>query len=194
MTKSTSVVVVSVNVSPTHSFSKKPVPSIRLVQGLGVEGDAHLGLTVQHLSRLHIKPPPPNLRQVHLVPAELFDEVASGSTPRVQPGDLGENVTTKGIDLKRLSRGTRLRFVSATGGGAKTNAPTVVVTGLRNPCPQIDKFQTGLKEKMLVRDESRQIVGRRAGVMATVETGGEIMPGMRILVEEPAVRFPLECV
>ncbi|GAB1216160.1 hypothetical protein ATERTT37_005365 [Aspergillus terreus] len=192
MTESTSVV--SVSVSPTHSFSKKPVAAIRLIPGLGVEGDAHLGRTVQHRSRLHIKPPPPNLRQVHLIPAELFNEVATAGSPRLQPGDLGENVTTQGINLKGLSRGTKLRFVSATGGGAGTNAPTVVVTGLRNPCPQIDKFRAGLKEKMIVRDESRQIVGRLAGVMATVETGGEITPGMKILVEEPAVRLPLECV
>lgn len=170
--------------------------SIRLVPGLGVEGDAHLGSTVQHRSRLHIKPPPPNLRQVHLIPAELFDEIASGGSPRVQPGDLGENVTTQGIDLRGLSRGTKLLFVLATDGDARTNAnaPAVVVTGLRNPCPQIDRFQAGLKEKMLIRDENRQIVGRLAGVMATVETGGEITPGMRIRVEEPAVGLPLECV
>lgn len=168
--------------------------STRLIPGLGVEGDAHLGSTVQHRSRLHIKPPPPNLRQVHLITAEIFDEVASVSSPPVQPGDLGENVTTQGIDLKGLSQGSKLRFMSAPDDDAKMNAPTLVVTGLRNPCPQIDKFRAGLKEKLLVRDDSRQIVGRLAGVMATVETGGEIAPGMRILVEEPAIRLPLECV
>lgn len=116
------------------------------------------------------------------------------SSPPVQPGDLGENVTTQGIDLKGLSQGSKLRFMSAPDDDAKMNAPTLVVTGLRNPCPQIDKFRAGLKEKLLVRDDSRQIVGRLAGVMATVETGGEIAPGMRILVEEPAIRLPLECV
>lgn len=121
--------------------------SIWLITGLGVEGDAHLGPKVQHQSQLHIKPPPPNFRQVNLILPELFDEVASGSSSRIQPGDLGENVTTQGIDLKGLSRGTKLRFVSATDGDAKTNAPTVVVTGLQNPCPQIDKFRAGLKRK-----------------------------------------------
>ncbi|KAL4897325.1 pyruvate kinase-like protein [Aspergillus ambiguus] len=186
--------VVSVSVSPTHSFSKKPVASIRLISGLGVEGDSHFGPTVQHRSRLHINPPPPNLRQVHLIPAELFSEIATNISSRLRPGDLGENVTTKDIDLKRLSRGTRLRFTSTTSGDERTDAPTVIVTGLRNPCPQIDKFQAGLKEKMLVRDDNRKIVGRLAGVMATVENGGVIRPGMKISVEEPAVSLPLECV
>ncbi|KAF9893153.1 hypothetical protein FE257_012565 [Aspergillus nanangensis] len=191
MTIQTTAAVTSVSVSSKHSFSKNPARSITLITGLGVEGDSHKGATVQHRSRLHIKPPPRNLRQVHLIPMELFDAVTTSK--KLRSGDLGENITTQGIDLKRLSRGTRLRFVAANGATTATT-PTVQITGLRNPCPQIDQFQTGLKEKMLVRDANRQIVGRLAGVMAIVEHGGEIRPGMRIVVEAPAQFLPLECV
>lgn len=116
------------------------------------------------------------------------------TAPSLRPGDLGENITTSGVDLKALGRGTKLRFVPAAGGTGSGPGPTVVVTGLRNPCPQIDKFRAGLKEKMLVRDASRTIVGRLAGVMATVESGGVITPGMKIVVEKAGTFAALECV
>ncbi|KAK2805303.1 hypothetical protein FQN50_006204 [Emmonsiellopsis sp. PD_5] len=196
--------VLSVSLSPTHSFSKSPVSSITLIPNLGVQGDAHAGQTVQHLSRLHIKPPPPNLRQVHLIHCELLASVStsSGSTTTgkpLQPGDLGENITTTGLELLALGKGTKLRFVvdddgNMSGGEVAGAGAVVEVQGLRNPCPQIDKFQNGLKEKLVVRDANRAVVGRLAGIMGTVEAGGDIRPGMRIVVEKPAVYRKLECV
>lgn len=188
----------SVSTSSTHSFSKEPVPSITLIAGLGIQGDAHAGVTVQHRSRLHIRPPPANLRQVHLIPLELLTEVLAAGP--VNPGDLGENVTTIGIDLKNLGKETKLEFVdpepglNGNGDGECDAGPVVVVMGLRNPCPQIDKFRAGLRERLIVRDEDRKIVGRLAGVMGTVEKGGEIRPGMRIRVQRTAEHEPLECV
>ncbi|KAK4038521.1 pyruvate kinase-like protein [Parachaetomium inaequale] len=191
--------------SASHEFSKTPVPQLTLLAGLGVEGDCHLGVTVQHLSRLRLTPPPPNLRQVHLIPKEILDECG------VAPGQIGENVATSGIDLLALGKGTKLHFLpplSPTSqfrnphdGGDNGDGPDgddnsddeaalaaphaiVVVQGVRNPCPQIDKFRAGLKERLIVRDGERRIVGRRAGVMGTVEAGGVVSVGMRIVVEE----------
>jgi MOSC domain-containing protein YiiM len=135
---------------------------------------------------------------VHLIPLELLAEVSEFG--RVKPGDLGENVTTIGIDLKKLGKETKLLFVDqehgihGNGDGDCDAGPVVVVMGLRNPCPQIDKFRSGLRERLLVRDEERRIVGRLAGVMGTVEKGGEIRPGMTIRVQQPAEYQPLECV
>jgi len=178
--------------SPSHDFSKSPAPELTLIAGLGIEGDCHNGIHVQHRSRLHIQPPPPNLRQVHLIPKEILD--ASGITP----GQIGENITTTGIDLLALGVGTKLHFVPAgsddTGEGGESAHPIVVLQGLRNPCPQIDKFRPGLKESFVVRDEERNIVGRRAGVMGTVEVGGLVKRGMRIVVESPGVYQALGCV
>ncbi|KAK4235561.1 pyruvate kinase-like protein [Achaetomium macrosporum] len=187
--------------SPTHEFTKQPVSRLTLLAGLGVQGDCHAGATVQHRSRLHIQPPPPNLRQVHLIPKEILDECG------VEPGQLGENVTTVGVDLLALGRGTRLHFLpsgsSSSGSGSGDDGldltiqkphAVVVVQGLRNPCPQIDKFRAGLKERFIVRDEERRIVGRRAGVMGTVEVGGEVSVGMRIVVESRGVFEALGCV
>jgi MOSC domain-containing protein YiiM len=156
------------------------------------------------------------------MPAEILAEVvaavASSDTTssavitKINPGDLGENVTTTGLDLRNLSRGTKLTFVTPPplpsevqvqqqeqqpqpDDGSSNHVPAVIqIQGLRNPCPQIDKFRSGLKEKFIVRDENRNIIGRLAGVMATVESGGEIRPGMEIVVEEPTVHVPLECV
>ncbi|KAM5440591.1 hypothetical protein McanMca71_004666 [Microsporum canis] len=178
--------VLSVSVSGGHDFSKTPASNITLVQNLGVKGDAHFGTHVQHRSRLHIKPPPQNLRQVHLMPYEILSAVG------VQPGQLGENVTTKGVDLLTLGKGTKLRFVDRNSSTA--NGPVVTVTGLRNPCPQIDKFRNGLQEHFVVRDANRAIVDRKAGIMGVVEAGGDIRPGMTIVVEPPAVFERLECV
>ena len=168
--------VSSVSRDDEHRFSKPQRESITLVTGLGVEGDAHFGATVQHLSRVRRDPTQPNLRQVHLIHRELFDEVDA----EVAPGELGENVTTEGLDLLGLPRGTRLRL----GGDA-----VVEVTGLRNPCAQIDGFERGLLKQVVGTDASGRTV-RKAGVMAVVLTGGVVRPGDPIDVELPAP--PLE--
>lgn len=167
--------VSAVHASTTHSFSKFAEPAIRLVAGLGVEGDAHAGATVKHRSRVARSPAAPNLRQVHLMHGELFDElVAAGFT--VWPGDLGENITTRNLDLLGLATGTRLHI------GADA---LIEVTGLRNPCRQIDRFQSGLMAATLARDVDGGLV-RKAGVMAIVLQGGEVRAGDPIRIEAPA--------
>ena len=167
--------VVAVSRDEAHRFSKQPVDAIRLLAGLGVEGDAHAGVTVQHRSRVARDPSTPNLRQVHLIHAELLDEVdAEGFT--VPPGAMGENVTTAGLDLLGLPTGTRL----ALGPEA-----VVEVTGLRNPCLQIDAYEPGLMKRMVGRDADGRVV-RRAGVMAIVLEGGTVRPGDAIGVHLPA--------
>lgn len=188
--------VISVSKSSKHEFSKDLVDSITLLAGLGVEGDSHLGVDVQHLFRRVGNPPyPPNLRQVHLIQAELFEEFKvkdeTGGSYEVKPGDLGENITTRGLDVLGLSEGTRLRFVNpgeeAPGKDGERDVATVRITGLRNPCWQISKFKKGLQERCIVRDEHRKIVGRKAGIMGVVEFGGVIKKGALILVEAPEV-------
>jgi MOSC domain-containing protein YiiM len=175
--------------SASHDFTKGLVPQFTLIIGHGVEGDCHSGTHVQHRSRLHIQPPPPNLRQVHLIPKEILDEFGIG------PGDIGENITTEGIDLLALGVGSKLHFLPADGDGDMDEPhPIIVIQGLRNPCPQIDKFKAGLKEKFIVRDEERTIVGRKAGVMGTVDMGGVVEKGMRIVIERPEECLPLACV
>nr|WP_202865166.1 MOSC domain-containing protein [Serinicoccus sediminis] len=165
--------VLSVQLSPVHEFSKDPATEIELVEGYGVRGDAHAGVTVQHRHRLKKDPTAPNLRQVHLVHAELFDDLAElGHT--VRPGDLGENVTTTGIDLLALARGTRLTLGQAE----------VEVTGLRNPCYQIDDFQPGLLKQVL-RRRGDGAVERLTGVMAVVTRSGSVRPGDHIGVAAP---------
>ncbi|KAI0460029.1 PK beta-barrel-protein domain-containing protein-like protein [Xylaria acuta] len=180
----------AVAVSASHAFSKELVSSITLVEGLGVEGDCHNGKTVQHRSRLHIKPPPANLRQVHLI---SFETLAGYG---VQPAEIGENITTTGVDLLALGVGTRLHFITSGPTSKRMQEPHAVVQlqGVRNPCPQIDKFRPGLKERFLVRDEQGAVIGRRAGVMGTVEVGGRIEAKMRIIVDRPVTFVPLECV
>jgi len=170
----TAASVVSVSRDPEHRFSKEVVDDIVLIAGLGVEGDAHAGTTVQHRSRVARDPSQPNLRQVHLVHVELFDEV-EGSGFEVAPGELGENVTTRGVDLLGLPRGAVLRL----GPDA-----VVEVTGLRNPCVQIDGFEAGLMRELVSRDDSGQVV-RKAGVMAVVLVGGRVAPGDGVDVELP---------
>lgn len=182
--------------SSDHVFSKAPTKSITLVEGLGVQGDCHLGKTVQHRSRLHLRPPPPNLRQVHLIHAELFDEFAStgadgGDSYDIKPGDLGENITTHGIDLLRLGTDTKLHFLAPGHSSLRDAHPVVRITGLRNPCPQIQKFRNGLQERCLVRDSDRNIVERKAGVMSVVESGGTVGEGAMIFVEQPRTYVPL---
>ena len=176
--------------SASHEFSKAPVTSLTLVAGLGIEGDCHSGVTVQHRSRLHIRPPPDNLRQVHLIPKEILDEFS------VEPGQIGENVTTVGVDLLFLGVGTKLHFLPADADDAAVESPhpIVVLQGVRNPCPQIDKFRPGLKENFIVRDSERNIIGRKAGVMGTVEVGGVVSVGMKIVVESPGDFEALACV
>lgn len=163
--------VEAVHRSGSHSFSKFAEDVITLVPGLGVQGDAHAGATVKHRSRVRRDPTQPNLRQVHLIHAELFDELV-GQGFAVFAGDLGENVTTRGVDLLALSAGTRLRL--------GRNA-LVEVTGLRNPCSQIDKFQSGLMQAVLDHDEEGRLV-RKSGVMAVVLEGGEVRSGDAIEV------------
>jgi MOSC domain-containing protein YiiM len=166
--------VLAVHCSSSHSFSKFAQEAITLAEGLGVQGDAHSGTTVKHRSRVARDPRQPNLRQVYLLHAELFDELMAAGFA-VWPGDLGENIATRGLDLLALPTGCRLQF----GGQA-----VVELTGLRNPCVQIDRFQQGLTAAVLGRDAQGALV-RKAGVMAVVVTGGEVRPGDAISVVLP---------
>jgi MOSC domain-containing protein YiiM len=155
-----------------HRFSKPTVDEITLLAGLGVEGDTHAGVTVQHRSRVRRDPSQPNLRQVHLVHAELLDTLQARG---YRVGLIGENVTTRGLALLDLPIGAVLRL------GADA---VIELTGLRNPCVQLDKFQTGLMKAMLDRDPDGGLV-RLAGVMAIVRSGGVVRPGDPIAVELP---------
>ena len=169
--------IVAVARDATHRFTKPVCETITLLAGLGVEGDAHMGVTVKHRSRVARDPTVPNLRQVHLIHAELIEElVAQGF--EVSPGIMGENVTTRGVDLLALPTGTRLRL-------GKT--ALVEVTGLRNPCPQLDNYQKGLTKAVLDRDAKGNLI-RKAGVMAIVLEGGEVKSGDGIVVTLPEGR------
>jgi MOSC domain-containing protein YiiM len=168
-------VVAAVSSAPKHTFSKENRAEIRLLAGLGVEGDAHLGETVQHRSRVARDPSQPNLRQVHLIHAELHDELR-GAGFTVSAGDMGENVTTRGVDLLDLPLGARLRL---------GDSAVVEVTGLRNPCVQLDGFQAGLLAAVLDRDADGGLI-RKAGVMGVVLTSGTVRPGDPIRIELPA--------
>ena len=167
-------VVTAVSCSATHTLSKPSRGSIRLLAGLGVEGDAHLGETVKHRSRVARDPSQPNLRQVHLIHAELHDELR-GAGFAVQAGQMGENVTVRGVDLLGLPAGTRLHL---------GDAAIVEVTGLRNPCAQLDSIQPGLLAATLARDADDNLV-RKAGVMGIVVTGGEVRTDDPVHVELP---------
>lgn len=176
--------VVAVGASPEHDFSKPVRDMITLEQGLGVVGDAHRGVTVQHRSRVTVDPSQPNLRQVHLIHAELFDLLRTKGFV-VEPGDLGENITTSGVALLELPTGTRLSFER----GAE-----VEITGLRNPCKQIERLGRGLTAALIGRHGDGSLA-RLAGVMGIVRAGGEVRPGERITVQLPAgPHQPLECV
>jgi MOSC domain-containing protein YiiM len=166
--------VIAVARSATHTMSKPAASSIRLLAGLGVEGDAHQGERVKHRSRVARDPTQPNLRQVHLIHRELFDELRALGFA-LAPGQMGENVTTAGVDLLGLPAGTRLRLGEAA---------VVEVTGLRNPCAQLDRLQPGLMKATLDRDAEGNLV-RKAGIMAVVLAGGEVSPGDAIAVELP---------
>jgi MOSC domain-containing protein YiiM len=168
-------VVTAVSLSAQHHFSKPGQLSIRLLVGLGVEGDAHLGVTVKHRSRVAKDPNQPNLRQVHLIHEELFDELKAAGF-QVTAGSIGENITTRGLDLLALPRQARLHIGPSA---------IVEVTGLRNPCRQLNTYQPGLMAAVLDRDADGNLV-RKAGVMGIVLAGGEVAAGDPIRVEMPA--------
>jgi hypothetical protein len=174
--------VEAVHKSASHTLTKPGQPSIRLLAGLGVEGDAHMGVTVKHRSRVARDPSQPNLRQVHLIHAELHDELrASGFS--VHAGEMGENITTRGIDLLRLPVGARLHL------GVEA---VVEITGLRNPCGQLNRIQPGLQEAVLEHDAQGNLI-RKAGIMGIVLSGGEVRPADPIRVElPPEPHQPLE--
>lgn len=166
--------VIAVSRGQRHGPGKDNQPAIRLVAGLGVEGDVHAGVTVKHRSRVARDPTQPNLRQVHLIHAELFEELAAQGF-HIAPGTTGENVTTRDVDLLGLPAGALLCL------GASA---VVQVTGLRNPCYQLDEMQPGLMRACLGRGPNGEPV-RKAGVMGVVITGGEVLPGDAIVVTLP---------
>jgi MOSC domain-containing protein YiiM len=167
--------VVSVGLSSAHVFSKSPQVGISLLAGRGVEGDAHCGPTVQHRSRVAVNPDQPNLRQVHSIHAELLDEL-KGQGFDVAPGTLGENALTRGLALLAFPVGTQLHL------GATA---VVELTGLRNPCAQLDAFREGLTAAVLDRDEEGELI-RKAGVMAAVLVEGDVRPGDEVAAILPA--------
>ena len=174
--------VTAVSRSATHTMTKPNQGAVRLLTGLGVEGDAHLGETVKHRSRVARDPSQPNLRQVHLIHAELHDELRAAGFD-VFPGKMGENITTRGIDLLGLPTGTRLRLGETA---------VVEITGLRNPCAQLDKLQKGLMAATLDKDADGNVI-RKAGIMGIVLSDGEVRPGDAIQVElPPAPHTPLQ--
>ncbi|KAE8161904.1 pyruvate kinase-like protein [Aspergillus tamarii] len=187
----------SVSLSGSHSISKTAVSSITLIPNHGVKGDAHAGPTVQHRPLQNTRPSDANLRQVHLMHAEILQQVckdpATGAKDiTLKPGQLGENITTQGIDLLSLPKDTRLLFVD--GKTPRQDAPTLRLTGLRNPGPQLDVMKKGLKDRFLVKDSRGVVIGYMAGVMSVVEKGGEIRPGMEIVVQKPATNLALNCI
>ena len=174
--------VVAVAADAAHAFSKPLTSQITLLAGFGVQGDAHCGETVKHRSRVARDPTQPNLRQVHLIHAELFAELAEKGFS-VSPGQLGENITTSGLDLLALPAGSALHMGSEA---------VVRITGLRNPCAQLDRFQKGLTAAVLERAPDSTLV-RKAGVMGVVVAGGTVRPGDFIDVRlPPKPHRPLE--
>ena len=169
--------VTAVASHPSHAFTKVVRDEIELVAGLGVRGDAHFGATVKHRSRVAADPTQPNLRQVHLIHEELFDELR-GRGFDVGPGRLGENVTTSGLALLDLPVGSVLRIGDAT----------LALTGLRNPCRQLDDVQDGLLDALVEHAPDGRLV-RKAGVMAVVVASGVARPGDRIDVALPPGPF-----
>jgi MOSC domain-containing protein YiiM len=166
--------VTMVSRSATHTMAKSHVDAIRLVVGSGVEGDAHRGETVKHRSRVARDPSLPNFRQVHLIHAELHDELAAAGFP-VEAGQMGENITTRGIDLLALPTDTLLHLGQSA---------VIVVTGLRNPCLQLEGIHSGLMAAVLGRDVDGELI-RKAGVMAIVAAAGVVRPGDAIRAEFP---------
>ncbi|MED5579631.1 MAG: MOSC domain-containing protein [Nitrospinota bacterium] len=170
--------VVGVFRKKDHSFSKDAQKELSLVEGKGVEGDAHFGETVKHRSRVAENPNQPNLRQVHLLPMELLEELEREGYS-VNPGELGENITTKGVDLIELPLGTLLKIGESV---------SLEVTGLRDPCYQIDNFKKGLLSKVVCCDDDGNLV-LKTGVMTVVLKGGQIKPNDKIIVKLPEKPF-----
>lgn len=170
--------VLAVSKSRTHSFKKNNSSKIQLIEGHGVKGDAHMGKTVQHRSRVAKDPTQPNLRQVHLIQAELFEELEEQGF-KIKPGQMGENITTSGIDLLTLPKNTILKI------GEEVE---IRITGLRNPCTQLNDIKEGLLKALVYKEKDGTLV-RKAGVMGTVRTGGIISPGDRIEVMMPNPPF-----
>jgi MOSC domain-containing protein YiiM len=176
--------VVSVSRGPKHAFSKPVTEAVRLVEGFGVEGDAHAGPTTQHRAVKRRDPGRANLTQVHFIASELFAELAADGFT-VTPGQLGENVTTRGLDLVHLPVGTRLHL---------GDDAVVEITGLRSPCTLINKFQNGLMKACVGRDDEGHVV-LKAGIMGIVVSGGEVSASAAIVVELPSGKHrPLEIV
>ncbi|OLP62355.1 molybdenum cofactor biosysynthesis protein [Xaviernesmea oryzae] len=174
--------VTSVALKSEHAFSKTLVEAIDIVENFGVRGDAHAGVTVKHRSRVAVDPTQPNLRQVHLIQGELFAELESQGFS-IRPGDLGENIVTEGIALLDLPRDTLLQI-----------GPDAVlrVTGLRNPCPQIEAFRSGLLKALVYKDDQDRLV-RKAGIMTVVLKSGTVRPGDPItIILPPLPHHPLE--
>lgn len=170
--------VIAVCSAPTHGFSKLSRPAITLRENHGVEGDAHAGATVKHRSRLKKFADQPNLRQVHLMHAELFDALAAKGY-RLEPGQLGENITTRGIDLLSLPEGSELHIGETV---------RLQITGLRNPCNQIEAFGAGLLREVLDRRDDGSLV-RKTGVMSVVLRGGVVRPGDGIRLSLPSAPY-----
>ena len=170
--------VVAVHRNPVHGFTKEPAAEIRLLEGLGVEGDAHCGAFVKHRSRVAVDPRQPNLRQIHLLHAEAFDELAAKGFA-LYPGAIGENVTTSGVPLLDLPHGALLHL------GAEA---VVELTGLRNPCRQLDRFAPGLMGAMVERGADGRLL-RKAGVMGIVRRGGLVRAGDLLRVSLPPGPF-----
>lgn len=166
--------VVSVSAGPAHSFSKPTQPAITLLAGLGIAGDAHCGATVRHRSRVAADPQQPNLRQIHLFSAEWLETLDARGFA-LAAGGIGENILTHGLDLLALPTGTLLRFA---------RGPLIAVTGLRNPCHQIEAYRPGLLAAVLETDGQGGLI-RKAGIMAVVLAGGEIRPGDGIELRLP---------
>ena len=166
--------VAAVSSSATHTMSKPNQGAIRLLTDLGVEGDAHSGTTVKHRSRVARDPNQPNLRQVHLIHAELHDELCERGFALV-PGQMGENITTAGIDLLGLPTGTHLHI---------GDEAIIAITGLRNPCAQLDGIQSGLMAAVLDRAPDGSLI-RKAGIMGVVVAGGVVNQGDTITIELP---------
>ena len=167
-------IIVAVSRSPEHTFSKQNEESIRLIEGYGVEGDAHAGETVKHRYLVRKDPTLPNIHQVHLIQIELLEELnAKGFS--VNPGDLGENITTRGVDLLGLPTGTKIKIGTQA---------IIELKTLRNPCVQIDQFQKGLLKEVLYKNEEGEVI-RRAGVMGIILEGGIVRPKDEIVINLP---------
>ncbi|BDS12158.1 MOSC domain-containing protein [Aureispira anguillae] len=174
--------VVALSKRASHQISKINHTQLKLLEGIGVEGDVHAGKTVKHRSRVAIDPNQPNLRQVHLIHSELFEELLSKGF-QISAGQMGENITTQGIKLLELPKDTLLYIGEQA---------IVKITGLRNPCHQLNGLQEGLLKAVLDKDEQGNLI-RKAGIMGIVLRGGSIALDDVIRIELPPLPFlPLE--